>query len=464
MSALSSSLPIRRGKRRLKSNAFDLLCPELLDNIVEKVAKDCPSSFAQLARVDRAFRDATRRCSQTLVIWRPLIIISLRPIKKGEERACKEMSLRPKLSKLVVKAGNTANRVNAGLWEAVSKFQWTSIVTDDSLVGEPCVKFFSPSQTSLRRLDVDDGGYVHLNSDIRTLIQAFPELEELTVRGDIWWSFYCSLFLVDDRDADESDTDEDSESSGVGDNGHQENNSLTSLDLSLATCDWMRVSRLAKIFKDLRNLKSISSLKFGCFEDGRGVFPENTFSQWTRLQFLQLGVMTDNLRDCTLQSVADQCPSLRELVLLSSPFPSSPSHDMRTTPDREPFHITDVLFKCPKLERLLISRSEVVEEANFSKLVQEVRDAAGRGFVIRGPVLREGTVLVQELTEDSDAVSCLKECRLYRAVLPVHQSPPEQGPERRRAPGIDMNRSASARQVIGETATVQSWCRVFGEG
>jgi hypothetical protein len=37
-----------------------------------KAARDSPSSFAQLARVDRAFRDATRRCSQTLGgrVWR----------------------------------------------------------------------------------------------------------------------------------------------------------------------------------------------------------------------------------------------------------------------------------------------------------------------------------------------------------------------------------------------------------
>jgi hypothetical protein len=120
------------------------------------------------------------------------------------------------------------------------------------------------------------------------------------------------------------------------------------------------------------------------------------------------------------------------------------------------FHISDVLLKCPKLERLLISRSEVVEEADFSKLVRE----AGQGFVFNGPGLPEGTVLVQEFTEESDAVSCLKECSLYRAVLPVYQ----EGPPSRIAPGISRNRSASARQVIGESATVQSWCRVFGEG
>jgi hypothetical protein len=180
MSAHSSSLSLRRGGRRLQSSAFDLLCPELLDSIVEKVARDSPSSFAQLARVDGAFRNATRRCSQTLVIWRPL--------KRGEEprrgaHACKEMSLRPELSKLVVKAGHT-NQVNIGLWEAVSKCQWTSIVTDSPEL-EPCVKSFSASQISLRRLDLDGLYSFHLNSDTRALVQAFPKLEELTVCGHI---------------------------------------------------------------------------------------------------------------------------------------------------------------------------------------------------------------------------------------------------------------------------------------
>jgi hypothetical protein len=180
MSALSSSRPLRRGERRLKSSASDLLCPELMDNIVERVARDSPSSLKQLARVDRAFRDATRRCSQTLVIWRPL--------KRGEEqrraaRACKEMSLRPKLSKLVVKIGDT-NKVNAGLWEAVSTFQWTSIVTNMSR--GRCVKFFSSSRSSLRSLTIIFRRVPcqpRIEPNIRPLVQAFPNLEELTVRG-----------------------------------------------------------------------------------------------------------------------------------------------------------------------------------------------------------------------------------------------------------------------------------------
>jgi hypothetical protein len=129
--------------------------------------------------------------------------------------------------------------------------------------------------------------------------------------------------------------------------------------------------------------------------------------------------MTDNLRDCTLQSVADQCPSLRELVLRSSP-----AHRTRTTPEREPFHISDVLPKCPKLERLLISRSEVVGKAVFSKLVRESSDSEGQRVVrIRGkdPVLPSETVLILDITGESDAASCLKECGLYRAVLRVRQ-------------------------------------------
>jgi hypothetical protein len=172
------------------------------------------------------------------------------------------MSLRPKLSEVVVKAGGT-NRVNAGLWEAVSKFQWTSIVIDDSLVHEPCAKFFSSSQTSLRRLDVGDGGYpgyLHVHSDIRTLIQAFPKLEELTVRGCSWMSFY--LFLSDDE----------SESSDVGAKGRQDSNSLTSLHLAHST-KLLGVSRLANYFKDAGKFEAISSLKFGCFDDGQDVFP-----------------------------------------------------------------------------------------------------------------------------------------------------------------------------------------------
>jgi hypothetical protein len=318
---------------------------------------------------------------------------------------------------------------------------------------------------SLRRLDRNGCYDFHLNSDARKVVQAFPKLEELTVRGDIQIFFYRTPLDEESDTDEESDRDEDSESSGVGNNGRQGSNNLTSLDLSHSTISPL-LSILAQCFKDLGDLEAISSLKFGgSFDYGRDVFPENTFSQWTRLQSLHLDVMTNNLRGCTLQSVADQCPSLRELVLRSSPyFPQSPFYETYPTPEREPFHISNVLFKCPKLERLLISRGKVVEQGVFLQLVREGSEAAGQGFVIKGPVLQEGTVLVQEFTEDSDAVSNLEECKLYRAVLPVQQPPSAQGPPRPIVPRISTNRSASARQVIGEIAIVQSWRRVFGEG
>jgi hypothetical protein len=79
--------------------------------------------------------------------------------------------------------------------------------------------------------------------NVRTLVQAFPKLEELTVRGTIFASLYRSP---------SDDTDEESVTNP------QESDSLTSLDLSHAV-NFMGVSRLEKNVKDLGKLKAISS-------------------------------------------------------------------------------------------------------------------------------------------------------------------------------------------------------------
>jgi hypothetical protein len=98
-----------------RGSVFDLVCPDLLDSIVEKAASgDSPSKAEHLAGVNRAFRASACRCSQTLVIRK------LGEKKRLEaQRACrllsKEMGMRPKLSKLVVRNGASA----VDIWAAV---------------------------------------------------------------------------------------------------------------------------------------------------------------------------------------------------------------------------------------------------------------------------------------------------------------------------------------------------------
>jgi hypothetical protein len=98
-----------------KLSSFDLLCPDVMDIIVEKVTKDDPRSLAQLAKVNKAFLEAEHRHRQVLVIhcW-------LWSQKQGRILS-KQLSERPKVSKLIL-----TGRAPASLLKALSRIEWKS--------------------------------------------------------------------------------------------------------------------------------------------------------------------------------------------------------------------------------------------------------------------------------------------------------------------------------------------------
>jgi hypothetical protein len=294
------------------------------------------------------------------------------------------------------------------------------------------ISSLSVARTSLKTITLNLGSSecrgFNLDKDIRSLVQAFPNLEELTL---------CEAYLhksLFSKSPQEQALEADAEGSN-----------LTSLDILRSSV--LYFYHLPK-FGKLKHLAALSSLKFRyCpFDVIRGVlfYPDNSFP-WENLHTLHLGVDKATLRDFMLQSVAKQCPNLSYLALSSSP----PDEDF-ATPARERFSIFDTIEKCPKLERLFFSRGEMVGKLAFQRLVQEIEgsgSASPEGIAEIMLPRRPRKLLIREFWEDSAAFSCLKECRLYQAVLPIGQR----------------FRTRVKRQVIGEAAAVQGWCKTFGD-
>jgi hypothetical protein len=102
---------------------FDLLCPELLNDIVEKVAKDDPASLKQLAKVNKAFLEAEQKCRQTLVIRGLRNGAQKRDLARAERRHLyKELSEKPKVSKLIL-----TGEAPTSLLTALSRIHWKSV-------------------------------------------------------------------------------------------------------------------------------------------------------------------------------------------------------------------------------------------------------------------------------------------------------------------------------------------------
>jgi hypothetical protein len=103
-------------------SCFELLYPELLDIIVEKVVQSDPAFLNQLAKVNRACRAFARSRSQILVIQR------IKKKKKAlqPDQACsvlyKEMGAHPNVVRLVLKGGAPTS-----ILPGVSSIAWSSV-------------------------------------------------------------------------------------------------------------------------------------------------------------------------------------------------------------------------------------------------------------------------------------------------------------------------------------------------
>jgi hypothetical protein len=216
-------------------SSFDSLCPELLDSIFEKVARDDPPALKQLGRVDTAFSDAAKKCHQALV---------LRPLKMQQqpqeaphafEVLSEELRSRPKITRLVVKRG-----APTGLLGAVATVAWRSASIEERPSGPPlsavqCAQRLSAARISMRSLDLTSSRF-HLWEDIPSIVDFFPNLEDLRLRGQV-----CSQRLqMDDI-----------------------RSNIKTLDVSLlSSTDTSTVFRRSVVFLSvvIRSVKGISSL------------------------------------------------------------------------------------------------------------------------------------------------------------------------------------------------------------
>jgi hypothetical protein len=162
-------------------SSFDLLYSELLNDIVEKVAKDDPASLKQLAKDNKAFLEAEQKCSQTLMIRKFHNGAQKRERAAVERRKLsKELSERPNVSKLILIA-----EAPTSLLTALSSIHWKSVTIGACGPGLPevqCAQRLSGARSSLRILVLTSSS-IKLIKDIRCMVDFFPNLQDLTLRG-----------------------------------------------------------------------------------------------------------------------------------------------------------------------------------------------------------------------------------------------------------------------------------------
>jgi hypothetical protein len=396
---------------------FELLCPELLDIVAEKVVQSDPSFLNQLAKVNRAFRDVVRSRSQTLVIQR---------FKKKSRKALqpdqlcsvlsKEMGMHPNIVRLVLKGGAPTS-----ILPGVSSIQWSSVIIGacmPPLSACVCLQHLSASKTSLRSLDLTNSGF-DLYQDICCIVDFFPNLEDLTLRGGPRAIGLLACIRGPQRDYKFS--------------------GLKRLDVS--HLQGREIFTLAYLLtRVLRSIESISTLKASVFDYRQLYNPDSFLSP--SLKSLHLELVELGLSNSILQSVAEQCPSLEQLLIRAG------WDNARISPQAH-LDVFSVLRKCPNLEHLIISRVDTAVAPEFRSRV---------ATYVKGPMKAPLSKVIIErvkslddvVREDPAGVANLKEFTIFSAMVvdtsaaTFHQSKPN-----------------IRKHLVGETAAVQSRCDVF---
>lgn len=141
-----------------------------------------------------------------------------------------------------------------------------------------------------------------------------------------------------------------------------------------------------------------------------------------------------------LREVANYCPSLQRVVLHARPW----STDACTGIRGQVLEFPDVSEKCPDLEQLLISRTEVVSRAKFSKLVlRHCGQIAENSNKIHSKIL----ILKDTLCEARCGPVCL--VTAFRCVCSQYASL------------IDWDNSETQDRLLGDAKVVQLWCEAF---
>lgn len=337
--------------------SFDSLSVELIECILEKLVNDSvgAANLTQLATLSKAFQEAARRCTRTLVLQ------SHRNSKKnalsGDTRdplsiLSEELALRPMIAKLIVKP-----RATMALVETAANMQWESatLACRAQLRAWQWGQLLSRSQFSLRSLDLESGGQLVLGRDLPSIVSSFEKLKELSLHGEFHDERnVCPQALAIFQDC-----------------------GLTKLDLlGLAPSvigRWDVIPGVLRHLTDLRNL--------------RLQVPMNRWSsQWSAalssgLETLKLelhrGLRLFEIVDLIVHRITMQCPSLRSLIFYSHP----PERDVRAVPNVvEPaWDVRSFLERCPDLEQLVINYSIVHSVRDFAQIVQKSGLVPGMG-------------------------------------------------------------------------------------
>jgi hypothetical protein len=153
------------------------------------------------------------------------------------------------------------------------------------------------------------------------------------------------------------------------------------------------------------------------------------------------------MTNSVLQSVANHCPSLEQLITWSF----SPRLCFKTLSE-EPLDILSVLDKSPNLERLFISCAKMYEQTHFLCRVSELGVTSIASDLL-SKTLIERAVSLNALVSDNPArIVNLKEFSIFLTIVSEF-----------RGSRIDQNSPDFRKQVIGEPAAIQSWCETFCE-
>lgn len=419
---------------------FDTLCLDVLDCIITEASKE--SSLRLLARVNKTFLAATQRCSQALVVDPMLWLADPKKRRKSQaNQLCralsKDVGVRPNLSRLVLPREAAA----LSLWPALKDVHWSRVKATSEENLDVSLQRLSNSRNSLDSLDLEirlkkvARYVVELNEGLQRIMQAFPGLRELKLRGNGLAS------LVSDSQFVQANTD-------------RVNRSLTSLELlNFKQLPWPLVLRGLKVFSALR------VLRFGgeTWLLTQHSLP-SSMSELGALHTLHMDITTEAQAGKYLSEIAHHCPNLRRLQLCTHPSSTSRPHNFRSAPSTgTEIEISDFLRLCPHLERVALSRCERTSGNSFIQLLSQAglfsAEYAHMDQSIPGSIPLNSKILIlrDEALGEGDLWRNSCSVSLFRCVL-FHADFPTQ---------IHKDQAAFRDRFTGEAKVVSQWWNEF---
>lgn len=434
---------------RNQETPFAILCPELVDRVLENVIADKGSTLGELAQVNKMFRDSACRCSGALRLkggvfpanrghltqMRPQVagVASDNCDDKAEVEVLSEaIRSRPKLSKLVLEWSGVASK---RLWPALLTYSWTSVVLRQARVYDVFPTLAESRftlKTMIRTLWASDTREV--SHDVHRTLQAFPMLETLTLflsGGASFSAEDCSL------------------------TPEVQANKLSSLTFAGGVFwHWWDAFRVLPA-----SCTDLERLSFHCCHDYRGNFPpmaapppeaRTLCSNLTKLQTIVIDISDTLPTKFVVEGLTEHCRYLRHVQVFASPDRYRGTRAHLDSPK-----LWKLVENCPDLERLIVSQTEVtIDDDHFRRLARQHQMVPVHRNLSYSEIRFTILLLTDSAVEaELSSLSCsLKELSVFRCIVP-QQSYYDN--IRRDDPRL------IAESFSGESATVQSWCKSF---